>query len=368
VEADVAFDAVVIGGGVIGCATAFELARAGADVLLLERDTIGAHASSAAAGMLAPLAESEGSDPLLQLGVRAQRELVERIPELIELSGLDPGLSHCGALRVADPSRATALRAAAQALRAHGCSWLEPEELYKREPRLARGFAGALWSPREACLDAALLTRAFAAAALRRGAELREGSPVHGLVRSGGRIAGVRCAAGVIAAGAVVLCTGAWADGACAGSALPVEPVRGQMLAIETPVPPPGAILWGDGAYLVPRSDGTLRIGATVERVGFDARVTAGGIAALLAGASALLPDVRDCRFLRAWAGLRPATPDQLPLVGPCPGQPGLWLGVGHHRNGILLSALTARALSAGVLGSGWPAGLIALDPQRFCS
>jgi glycine oxidase len=365
-----ACDAIVVGGGVIGCATAFELARAGADVVLLERDAIGAHASSAAAGMLAPIVESEAGEPLLELGVRAQAELCERIEELVECSGVDPGLLRCGALRVAGPERAPALRASALKLAGLDCRWLEADELYKLEPRLAPGLAGALWSAREACLDAALLTRAFAIGAQRRGALVRPGTPVLGLIRSGDRIAGVRTAEGELGAAAVVLCSGAWAraSGEWLGLALPVEPVKGQMLALETPVPPLPSILWGDGVYLVPRPDGSLRVGATVERAGYDTRPTAGGLALLLDAARALLPDAARCRFQSTWAGLRPATPDQLPLVGPLATRPGVWLGVGHHRNGILLSALTARALASGILAGAWPDGLGALDPQRFGS
>jgi glycine oxidase len=363
-------DAIVIGGGVIGCATAFELARAGAEVVLIERDAVAAHASSAAAGMLAPIVESGASGPPVALGMRARAELVERCAELREVTGIDPGLAHCGALRVAGEAGAGELQRAAARLSGFACSWLAADELYKREPRLAPGFAGALWSPHEACLDAALLTRAFAAAAERRGAGIRVGVAAQGLLRVGDRITGVRTSDGALAADAVVLCTGPWAAAseAWTGVSLPVEPIKGQMLALEAPTPAPGSILWSDGAYLVPRPDGSLRVGATMERAGFDARPTAGGLAALLEGAASLLPDTRRCRFLRTWAGLRPATPDHLPLVGPLPARSRGWLAVGHHRNGILLSALTARALAQGILGGSWPAGLEALDPQRFGS
>jgi glycine oxidase len=364
------FDAIVVGGGAIGCATAFELARAGAEVILLERDAIGAHASSAAAGMLAPIAESKGSGALFELGLRAQAELAERLDELVECSGIDPGLRRLGALRVATPAGASALRRAAGNLAACDCEWLEPDELYKREPRLVPGLAGALWSPREACLDAARLTRAFAFAAQRRGARLEPGTPVLAALRANGRVAGVRTPGGELSASAVVLCTGAWSRGSgeAFGLELPVEPEKGQMLALEAPVPLPRSILWSDDVYLVPRPDGSLRVGATVERTGFDAEPTAGGVAQLLERARRLLPHTERCRFLRTWAGLRPATPDHLPLVGPLARHPGLWLAVGHHRNGILLSALTGRALASGILSGQWPADLAAFDPQRFGS
>jgi glycine oxidase len=168
----------------------------------------------------------------------------------------------------------------------------------------------------------------------------------------------------------VVVCTGAWsaALGAAVGRHWPIEPIRGQMLALEAPHPPLASILWSAAAYLVPRPDGALRVGATVERAGFDARPTAAGIAQLLEGACATLPVLGDARFLSAWAGLRPATPDHLPLLGPVPGVEGLWVATGHHRNGILLSALTASALSDWMLEGRRAHGLEALDPGRFAT
>jgi glycine oxidase len=157
-------------------------------------------------------------------------------------------------------------------------------------------------------------------------------------------VRGVRLRGSDVAADHVVLCSGAWTRffEEAAGARLPVEPVRGQMLALESPQPPLAHIVWGEDAYLVPRRDGSLLVGATVERAGFDARTTAGGIAALALGAAALLPELAGATFLRAWAGLRPATPDGLPLIGAVPAAPGLVVASGHYRRGILMAPITA--------------------------
>ena len=363
-------DVVVVGGGVIGCAVAFELACEGASVVLVERDEIGAHASGAAAGMLAPIAESSGSGPLVDLGLRSLDRIARRLPELEELSGIDPKLLRCGVLRLAPPGEVEDLRAAAGALAGHACEWLDPDELHKREPRLAEEWGGALWAAREACLDPLSLTRAYAVSAERRGADVRPGTAARGVIRDGERVAGIRTDAGDIPAGDVVLCAGVWSGpiGAALGRDFPIEPVKGQILELEAPEPTLPAILWTPDVYLVPRPDGSLRVGATVERAGFDARPTAGAVAALLEAACGVLPPLSECRFERAWAGLRPATPDRLPLVGRVAGRPGLWIAAGHYRNGILLSALTAECLAAELVRGEAPPELKALDPSRFAS
>ncbi len=363
-------EVIVVGAGVIGCAVAHELARAGARPLLLERDAVAAHASGAAAGMLAPFTEGAGGGPLLAIGAEALDAYPQWVASVAELSGIDPQLRRCGVLRVARAGEVESLRAAAARLVPHGASWLEPDELRKRVPGVAEAAAGALWSPRESSVDAPGLTRALCAAALRRGASLREGVAVRGLLRDGERVTGVRTRDEDLYASAVVLCAGPWVRelDEHLGGAWPVEPVKGQMLALDAPVGGPASILWDPDVYLVPRPDGTLRVGATVERAGFDARPTADGVARLLGAARALLPDTGSCRFLRTWAGLRPATPDHLPLVGAVPGARDLWIAAGHHRNGILLAPWTAAAVAAGLLESRTLPGAAALAPERFAA
>jgi len=360
-------DAVVVGGGVIGAAVAWSLARGGASVLLVERDEIGAHASRAAAGMLAPISESLGGGALFELGCESLARLEADVEELRALSGIDPELVRSGVLRVAREPEAAELRAQAERLAAAGCAWLDRTELAKLAPGLASHFVGALHCARECHVEPLRLTRAFAGAAVRCGAKLLPHTEVLGVLRAGGRAIGVTTTAGEIRAHDVVLCTGAWSArvGGWIGAQVPVTPVRGQMLALESAGDHGGPILWSDRAYLVPRPDGELRVGATVEHAGFDARPTAEGAARLLAGALELLPELRAAALVRVWAGLRPGSPDALPLVGASPALPGSWLAVGHYRNGILLSALTGAALASEILDRRRLPGLEAFDPAR---
>jgi glycine oxidase len=366
VRATRAPDAVVVGGGVVGCAVAFELAREGLGVALLERGELAGEASGAAAGMLLPLGEAPGPGPFLALGLRSLALFPALAAELRERSGIDPEHEPCGALHVAaDPDAAARLAARARTLAAFGAEWLDASEARGLEPRLGPRTLGAMLARAEAHVRSPLLVRALAAAAAALGARIETGMPVLGLRREGERVVGVETPAGPVAAARVVLCAGAWSP-ALAPFPLPVEPVRGQILALESPRPALGAIVVGPRCYLVPKRDGSVVVGATEERAGFDARVTAAGLAELLAGARELLPALGAASFRGGWAGLRPATPDGLPAVGPAPGAPGLLVAAGHHRNGVLLAPLTARLVADLVFGKSLPPEAAALAPDRF--
>jgi glycine oxidase len=364
-------DAVVVGGGVIGAAVAWSLARAGLAVSLLERAELAGQASSAAAGMLAPISESHEDGPLRRAGLASLALFPALVAELRDASGIDPELVPSGCLRVpADDAEADALRRRADRDTAFGLTWLAPGDLARLAPGLAAAHhaRGALFCAREAHVRSPLLTRAFAGAAAARGARIETGVAVRGLLRDGVRVCGVATSAGERPAGLVVLCPGSFAAECAAwigpAASIPVEPVRGQIVALEAPAP--RSIVWGRDAYLVPKLDGSLVVGATVERVGFDARTTAGGVATLLAAARALVPALEGARFLGASAGLRPDTPDHLPLVGPWPGAPGLVVATGHYRNGVLLAPLTGQLVADGALGKGWAEP--AFDPARFAA
>jgi glycine oxidase len=364
-------DVIVIGGGVAGAASAWSLAREGVSVALLERDAIAGQASGAAAGMLLPVAESEGPGPLRRWGLRSLERLESLCPELRDRTGIDPEYVASGAIRVASSRPgAQALEERARELIAYGCEWLDTRALRAAEPQLSPASMGALWSPREAHVRSPLLVRALALGAEQLGARVETGVSVQGLVREGDRVVGVRTNAGEWSASHVVLCTGAWVVSAGEWLGLdrgiPVEPVRGQILSLDAPSPRFGPIVLGDDAYLVPKRDGSVVVGASEERVGFDCRVTAEGVRRLLDAAAKLVPAVADVSFRGAWAGLRPATPDGLPMIGAFPGVEGLVIAAGHHRNGVLLSAVTGDLVAGIIVGKGLPDDAAPFAPDRF--
>lgn len=363
-----AADVVVVGGGVVGCSSAWYLAREGLSVTLLERDDVASRASGAAAGMLLPFGEAAAEGPFLSWAARSLALFPALCEELRQRSGIDPELEQSGALHVAvDDAAEAALRDKVRRFARHGLEWWEADAAREAEPRLHPALRGAAFSPAESHVRSPLLARAFAAAAAELGARVERGVAVTGLLRSGERVTGVASDAGPCQAGAVVLCAGAWTGG-LAPFALPIEPVRGQILSLEGTRPPLRHMIVSDEIYLVPKRDGSLVAGATVERRGFECRVTAGGMQRLLAASMGLLPALAEARFRDGWAGLRPATPDGLPAIGPAPGLAGLFVAAGHFRNGVLLAPVTGRLVADLVLGKAPPADAAAFAPGRFAA
>jgi len=362
---------LIAGGGVIGCAIAYELRRAGADVTLVERDRIGAGASSAAAGMLAPLAESAEPGPFSHLALQGLEAFNSQAGDLAEESGIDFEFRRDGVLRVAEsPAEESRLRALVpQQSKDVAAQWLDRPALADLEPQLSTEISGALYSPREGHVNPSRLTAALATAAVRRGAILLERQEVQRFDRDGGRIVAAQTSAGVVGADQFILAGGAWLAGLGAGNGvtIPVSPVRGQMLAVQQTPSPIRHIIYSQDGYLVPKPDGSIWVGATEEHsAGFDAAVTVDGLRSLLSVADRLVPPLGRASYIRSWAGLRPCSSDRLPILGPYPGFDNLHVATGHFRNGILLSLITGRLMADLLTSGSVPPELAPFSPARF--
>jgi glycine oxidase len=362
-------DVIVIGGGAIGAACARELARSGRHVLVLEPETDRGQAWRAAAGMLAPQIEAREGDALLELGLKGRELYAELAPALRESTGIDIGLWRTGIAHVAQhESDVQSLRGkvAWQRQQGHLCDWLDAAEVKERWPWLGPTH-GALWAPREGALDPTLLVQALRADAEKHGAMLVRDEAV-GLETRGDRVVGVAGRAKRYAAEHVVLAAGAW-SARLAGLPRPlsVEPIRGEMAALPWPPGVDRTILYSRDCYLLAR-DGEALVGSTMEYAGFDASVTSAGLARIMAGAALLAPSLANLEVRRSWAGLRPMTPDGLPILGPEPRLRGLWYAAGHGRSGILLAGISALLLRLMLTGQRPTEDLTPLRPDRFWS
>lgn len=346
-----------------------ELAAAGARVVVLERGEPGAEASAAAAGMLGPQAECDGVGPLLALGLQSLRLYPGTVAALRDETGIDPEYQSDGIVYVAldaDDEALLARRHAWQREAGLHVEALAADDVRRREPALGPVRAAFLF-PDDHRVDNVRLTRAFAVAAARHGAELRGGAPVRRVVCDGPRAVGVEVGAEVVRAGVVVNAAGAWAaDAIPEGRRLPVKPVRGQMVMFATPRPLFRHAIYSRGVYLVPRRDGRLLAGSTYEDVGFDKRVTAAAVGEITRRALRVAPALADATFVSCWAGLRPGTADGLPILGADQSVAGLYHACGHYRNGILLAPVTAKAVAELVLHGQTSYDLRPFTPARF--
>ena len=360
-------DVIVIGGGAVGAACARELAAAGRSVLVLEPGGDSGQAWKAAAGMLAPQIEADGADPLFRLGIAARDHYVQLAASLRESTGIDVGLWQEGIARVAgDDGEAGELRSkvASQQREGHTVAWLEPPEVRRRWPWLGP-TTGALWSEHDGALDPAQLVHALLTDARRHGAEFMSDSAT-AVEQTGGRISGVSGKAGRYSAHDIVVAAGAW-SGQISGlpRTIPVQPVRGQMAALPWPAGIGRAIVYHKDCYLLARGQEAI-LGSTMEYVGFQPEVTPDGIAHIFAATMALCPGLVRGKLRRTWAGLRPVTPDGLPIIGPEPRLPGLWYATGHGRNGILMAGITGVLVRQLLDGQQPLKDLRALSPSRF--
>jgi glycine oxidase len=363
-------DAVVVGAGAIGAACAYELARAGLSVVVVDRAEPGAEASGASAGILS-VPDPSRRDPLAALG-RLSRELYEPLAEALrEETDIDVGLGRTGHLHLC-MTHAEARQARRvvddPAYREEGISFIEGDDLRGVEPTISQAAQGALHLPRSSWLDNVQLVRALVRGGERRGVRYVVGRSVEALIRDGDRVTGVRVTdLEVLEAAVVIVTAGAW-SGKIAGmpAGLEVRPVKGQILAFDNAAGLVRHVIFREDVYLVPRLSGECLFGATVEDGVADRDVTLDGLAWLMEQAFKTAPGIGRLRFLRAWAGLRPATEDGLPVVGPWPGAPGLLVATGHYRNGILLTPVTARLIRDYVVDGRASLPAAALLPDRL--
>ena len=355
---------VIVGGGAIGCSLARELAGRGASVTVIERAEPGCEASGAAAGLIAPQAEGLAPGPFFDFAAGSRALYPDLAAELAEETGIDVGWRRSGVLRCALSGESDAR------YRWQREAGLPVETVDRR--RIAE-ISGGTVTPRAASglffaddgiVDPRKLTRALWMSAERRGAQFVLGTPARRLRVVSGRCRGVETDRGAFDADAVVDATGAWSAFDPAGPPLRIEPVRGQIVDLRPAAAAPRCVVESEEVYLVPREDGSLLVGSTEERVGFRKETTAAAVRDLVSAACRLVPSLESARFSGAWAGLRPGTPDGLPVLGES-ALPGLFFAAGHFRNGILLAPMTARLVAAAVQGARSPE-LDAFSPNRF--
>jgi glycine oxidase len=359
-------DVVVIGAGIIGCSIARELGRRGMSVRMFEARTIGAGATQASAGILAPYIEAHDRGPLFALGVRSLGMYDGFVRAVSDDSGLKIEYRRCGTLEVAmDPATATRLQQSAAAdpiLR-----WLDAPSARGQEVALATSIEGALLASGHGYVAVPSLMDALAWAALRHGVQIEAAHRVTG-IRPDQHGVTVSTDDGTSwAADRVVIAAGSWAgrldiDDPAAAT---VKPIRGQLLRLQWRGAPLAHIVWGPDCYVVPWQNNTVLVGATVEDVGFDERTTAAGVRDLLDAACELLPETWRATFIEARVGLRPATADGLPLLGPSQRSDRVIYATGHYRNGVLLAPLTAELIADLIVEGRKDQALETLKPER---
>jgi glycine oxidase len=365
-------DVAIIGGGVIGCSIAYQLSKAGVQVSVIEREEIAAEASSAAAGVLAPAGVLTGPKAGADLFLASWSITAEIIAEIEAVSGVQVEYYQTGALHLlTNADDQSSLQRYAEIWQEQGSEaiWLTGDEVHRYEPLLYPAIDAALYVPESASIRPRLMTRAYAEAARKSGAHFYEHSEVTGLQQGFGRVTGVQTAQGqTIRCERVVIATGAWSEhiGSWLGMNIPVFPARGQILALRQLATPLKHTISGNGLYLVPKVDGTIYVGATVEQVGFDKSNTAGGIAWLLSSAIQLVPELEHAAIADIWSGLRPWSQDSYPILGKAPGWENVILATGHGAGGFELSAITGKTIAELITTGQTPALIQPFGLERF--
>ena len=362
---------LIIGGGIMGTSSAWSLAREGAQVTVLEKAIPGAEASSAAAGILGPEVECDAPGPMLELSRRSRALYPKWVKEIERASGVSTGYAEGGCLDVGFDKAALGREAKKRAFQIDGghAARVSTNELHELEPGLSSELVGGIFYEGEARITPAALFHATHIAAHRAGVEFVSGVTVRRVVLHDEKrqVRGVLLDDGtLLEADVVIAAAGSWTPQVegLPLAASDVVPARGQIVELKTPLPLIERLVFGAGVYLIPRADGTLLVGSTLEFVGFKKGVTASAVRDLLAGAIRLVPGLADAELTRTWSNFRPYTHDHLPLLGATSVE-GLVIASGHYRTGILLTPVTAEIVTALALGRRPPLDLSAFDPER---
>ena len=367
-------DVVIVGGGIIGLMIARALVQRGVrEVMLLERGSLGAEASFAAGGILGPQAEANRADEFFELACQS-RDLYHALArELLAETAIDIELETNGTLYLAFTAADEAeieKRYEWQTRAGLSLEKLSPGEACRLEPNIAENVRVALLFPQDIQVDNRRLLRALVAANEKLGVRLVTDTNVESIRTEHDRIIGVKTARGFISTPTVVLAAGAWTsflanEDLANAPRVQIEPVRGQMVCLQSNPRLARHILYSPRGYLVPRLDGRVLAGSTTEHVGFDRQVTIGGLHEILSHALELAPTIASLPVVATWAGLRPRAEDALPVLGPCDIK-GLFYATAHYRNGILLAPITGQLIAEAIVGNVISPGLSRFAPDRF--
>jgi len=368
------YDVAIAGGGIIGASIAFELAAEKLRVVVFDRQEPGREASWAAAGMLSPAPDSPRDLPLVPFAKESLKLYPKFVQAIEDFSGKSAAYACDGALETFLSANAEA-ESSARLRELHelgiAAELLSAEAARRMEPAINEAARAAIWLPEEGTVEPRLLMDALLTAARNRSVEIRANCGATELLREADRVTGVLAGSEKISAGHVVLAAGSYSGELAPSEWLkrlaPTRPVRGQMVALR---PQAGAaelrrVARSERGYLVPRRDGRIVAGSTSEEAGFEKHVTAAGIRKILDATMEMCPALAGAQIVETWAGLRPGTPDDLPILGPADAS-GLWLATGHYRNGILLAPATAKLVRDWITGAQPAFDVDAFSPRRF--
>jgi glycine oxidase len=358
------FDVAIAGGGLIGGSIALELARAGLRVGLFDKHEPGKEASWASAGILSPAPESPSMIALVPLSKASMDLYPQFVSDVEEISGIQVGYRANGTIEVLTSHQAREEMSTIIALH-HGLGLqaepLSPDDARELEPSLRDDLEGAVLRPAEASVDNRLLTQAILTCARKSGVEIHAGASAESVWLEGGTCKGLIVGGQKISSKHTVVAAGCFSSQIQGAEKFaPVRPAKGQMISVRCPEVKIERVLWGDDIYLVPRNDGRILAGATVEYKGFDKTLTAGGQRKLFSAAVELVPALENALVEETWAGLRPDSPDHLPILGPTD-LPGLIIATGHFRSGVLLTPITAKLVREWITTE-----RVSMDWERF--